>query len=175
MIHLVLHEPEIPNNTGAIGRLCVGLGMTLHLIHPVGFDLGEKAVRRSGLDYWSRLVLAEHADWRGYLAAVRPERVWLLCAHAERAIYDADLRAGDHLVLGKESDGLPDEVLRAFPGGASGVAPGGRITIPMTGRERSLNLATAAAAVASEALRQALARGERAVGPDGRLVERASG
>ncbi len=163
----MLHEPEIPNNTGAIGRLSVGLGMALHLIHPVGFDLGEKAVRRSGLDYWARLVLAEHADWGAYLEAARPERVWLLCAHAERAIYDADLRAGDHLVLGKESDGLPDEVLRAFPSG--------RITVPMTGEERSLNLATAAAAAASEALRQALARGERSVGADGRLVERRNG
>ncbi len=161
MIHLVLHEPEIPNNTGAIGRLCVGLGMVLHLIHPVGFDLGEKAVRRSGLDYWPRLVLAEHADWGAYLAAARPGRVWLMCAHAERSVYDAELRAGDHLVLGKESDGLPAEVLEAYPGG--------RVTIPMTGGERSLNLATAAAAAASEALRQALVRGERVVGADGRL------
>lgn len=153
LFHAVLHEPEIPNNTGNIGRTCVALGATLHLIHPLGFDLGEKAVRRAGLDYWPRLDVREHAGWPGYRDHAGGARTWMLSTRGDRLVYDAELRPGDHFVFGGESRGLPEAVL-------DDAAPGTVLRLPMRAGERSLNLATAAAVVLYEAWRQSWARGD---------------
>lgn len=135
LFHIVLHEPEIPNNTGNIGRTCVATACRLHLIHPLGFSLDEKARRRAGLDYWPRLDVREHQSWDAYYQA--DARLWLCTTRCERTVFDADFRVGDHLVFGKETRGLPPEILEAHADRA--------ITLPMVPGERSLNLATAVA------------------------------
>ncbi|MEM9065526.1 MAG: tRNA (cytidine(34)-2'-O)-methyltransferase [Planctomycetota bacterium] len=160
-IHVVLYKPEIPNNTGAIGRLCVGVGARLHLIHPLGFDLDEKARRRAGLDYWPRIDLCQHTDWDAYLAATPGARRWLLTAHATRTVFDAELRSGDHLVFGPEGSGLPPDLLDSAPDQAVG--------LPMLPGERSMNVANVACAVVYESLRQQLTKGVVAVNASGRL------
>ncbi|HZW10587.1 MAG TPA: tRNA (cytidine(34)-2'-O)-methyltransferase [Phycisphaerales bacterium] len=160
-LHIVLHEPEIPNNTGNIGRTCVALGCALHLIHPLGFELSEKACRRAGLDYWPRLDVREHESLGAYFGTERPARLWLLTTKAARPAWDADLRAGDHLLFGRETRGLPDEVLARFPDRA--------LSLPMVAGERSLNLATAVCAAAYEGVRQMVARGDLSIDPQGRL------
>lgn len=162
LFHVVLHQPEIPNNTGNIGRTCVATGCALHLIHPLGFEVSEKACRRAGLDYWPRLTVREHDSWSAYLARAAPARLWLLSTKAGRVIYDADLRRGDHLVFGRETAGLPDEILEAHADRL--------LVLPMMEGERSLNLATAVCAVVYEGLRQLRTRGEVELGPSGRLV-----
>lgn len=159
--HVVLHEPEIPNNTGNIGRTCVATGCGLHLIHPLGFDISEKACRRAGLDYWPRLGVREHLSWSEYRDAEKPARSWVLSTKATRCVFDADLRPGDHLVFGKETAGLPADILAEMSDRA--------VALPMVAGERSLNLATAVCAVVYEGLRQLIARGEASVGPGGRL------
>ena len=152
LLHVVLHEPEIPNNTGNIGRTCVALDCAMHLIHPLGFALNEKACRRAGLDYWPRLDLHEHASLEAYLDAHGDARLWVLSTKGKRPVWDADFRSGDHLLFGKETRGLPDEVLERFADRL--------VTLPMVPSERSLNLATAVCAVAYEAVRQLVGTGE---------------
>ena len=159
--HIVLHEPEIPNNTGNIGRTCVATGCGLHLIRPLGFDTSEKACRRAGLDYWARLNPREHESWEGYLAAARPARVWLFTTKTARPVWRADFRPGDHLVFGKETRGLPETLIAGYPDRL--------VTLPMAPEERSLNLATAVCAAVYEGLRQMEERGEVRVDEDGRL------
>ncbi len=161
LFHVVLHEPEIPNNTGNIGRTCVALGCRLHLIHPLGFELSEKACRRAGLDYWPRLDVLEHDDWDRYVARAAPTRMWLLSTKGARSVFEADLRPGDHLVFGKETRGLPEALLAAHLDRL--------LTLPMVPTERSLNLATAVCAVAYEGLRQCISRGEIVLDAAGRL------
>lgn len=158
LVHVVLHEPEIPQNTGSIGRACVGFGARLHLIHPLGFDLGEKALRRAGLDYWPRLDLREHASYAAYESAEQPGRVWLLTASRGAPIFGADLAPGDHVVLGRESAGLPAWLIERHAGRC--------LTIPMRRGERSLNLSVAAGIAMAEVLRRAIGLG--AVGLDDR-------
>lgn len=159
----MLHEPEIPNNTGNIGRTCVATGCALHLIRPLGFDTSEKACRRAGLDYWPRLRPNEHDGFEAYLGATGtgPERLWLLTTKTDRPAWDAPLRRGDHLVFGKETRGLPDDLLARYSARL--------LTLPMAPGERSLNLATAVCAVVYEGVRQLLARGDLRLRPDGRL------
>lgn len=163
--HLVLVEPEIPNNTGAIGRTCLVTGCALHLVHPLAFDTGEKALRRAGLDYWRRLTVHHHRNWDAFLAAENPARLWLTSgkrsAAPARAHWLADFRIGDYLVFGKESAGLPDAILDAWPERV--------LHLPMRPGERGLNLANVAAVVAYEALRQCVARGEISLTDDARL------
>jgi tRNA (cytidine/uridine-2'-O-)-methyltransferase len=161
VFHVVLHEPEIPNNTGNIGRTCVATGCSLHLIHPLGFDTSEKACRRAGLDYWPRLDVRHHQSWDGYLTAAQSPRMWLISTKARRIIFDADLRRGDHLVFGKETAGLPHGVLAAHPDRL--------LYLPMVPGERSLNLATAVCAAVYEGLRQLLTAQSVGLGADGRL------
>ncbi len=161
LFHIVLHEPEIPNNTGNIGRTCVATGCGLHLIQPLGFSTSVKACRRAGLDYWTRLAPLEHANWDGYLATVQPARLWLFSTKATQTLWQADLRAGDHLVFGKETRGLPDELLGQYADRL--------VSLPMMPGERSLNLATAVCAAVYEGLRQMHTRGEIGV-HDGRLA-----
>lgn len=164
VFNIVLHEPQIPNNTGNIGRTCIATGCALHLIHPLGFSTSEKACRRAGLDYWPRLNPAEHQSWGAYLAAAAPDpgRMWFLTTKAARPVWDAPFRAGDHLVFGRETAGLPDEMLARYADRL--------ITLPMVPTERSLNLATAVCAVVYEGLRQVVGAGAARVDQGGRLV-----
>ena len=162
LAHVVLHRPEIPNNTGNIGRTCVALGAALHLIRPIGFDLSEKACRRAGLDYWPRLRLSDYAGWDWYQAAWRGVTPWLLTTRASRTVFEAEFRPGDHFVFGSETSGLPPEVLEAFPDRT--------LALPMVREERSLNLATAVTPVLYEAVRQMICSGAIRVDPGGRLV-----
>ncbi len=149
-IHVVLVEPEIPNNTGSIGRTCVAVGARLHLVHPLAFDIDEKACRRAGLDYWPRLSLAEHDTWEAYKASTDAAgaRRWSLTTRAERSVHDAAFEPGDHLVFGRESSGLAEHQLE----------PERRLALPMAPGERSLNLSNAASAVLYEVVRQFAAR-----------------
>lgn len=162
LAHVVLHRPEIPNNTGNIGRTCVALGAALHLIRPIGFDLSEKACRRAGLDYWPRLRLSDYAGWDWYRAAWRGVTPWLLTTRASRTVFEAEFRPGDHFVFGSETSGLPPEILDAFPDRT--------LALPMVREERSLNLATAVTPVLYEAVRQMICLGAIRVDPGGRLI-----
>lgn len=165
LFHVVLHEPRIPNNTGNIGRTCVATGSALHLIHPLGFDTGEKACRRAGLDYWPRLRAVEHASFAAYLSSQRPAHVWLLSTRARTPVFDATFRPGDHLIFGKETAGLPAEVLDRFPDR--------RLVLPMAPGERSLNVATAVCAVLYEGIRQLRSAGLVDLSPEGHLIRKA--
>lgn len=183
LFNVVLHEPEIPNNTGNIGRTCVALGSALHLVRPLGFDTDEHALRRAGLDYWARLRVVEHDDWGAAERAlglwgreiangkaskqqIRNEagdrgRTWVFSTKGSRPHWEGEFRLGDALVFGKETAGLPGEILDAYAGRV--------LTLPMMEGERSLNLATAVCAVMYEAVRQCVARGELGVDARGRL------
>lgn len=145
-LQVVLMEPEIPPNTGNISRSCAATGSKLHLVHPLGFDLSEKAVRRAGLDYWPHVDLHEHDSLEACLQ--QPHRkVWYLSTKATRKYTDADFGPGDMLVFGPETRGLPEDILEAAGARA--------LTIPMqTHAVRSLNLATSVGIVLFEALRQ---------------------
>lgn len=169
LFHVVLHEPEIPNNTGNIGRTCVATSSALHLIHPLGFDTSEKACRRAGLDYWPRLMVREHADWAGFERAVlthpglsRAPTVWAFTTKASRSVFDAVLQPGDILLFGKESAGLPDDLRARYAPTA--------IRLPMAPGERSLNLATAVCAAVYEGIRQLLASRQLSTDPTGSLI-----
>jgi tRNA (cytidine/uridine-2'-O-)-methyltransferase len=162
LFHVVLVEPEIPNNTGNIGRTCVALGCGLHLVHPLGFDVSEKACRRAGLDYWPRLPLRHYASFDDYALRSDHPRRWLLTTKATRSIFDVTLHRGDALVFGKETRGLSDEVLAREPEAC--------VSLPMVPHERSLNLATAVCAVVYEGVRQLVSRRECAVDASGRLL-----
>lgn len=146
MINIVLVEPEIPNNTGNIGRLCVGTKSRLHLIHPFGFQITDKNLKRSGLDYWV------HLDWHEYQSvdewiAVIPDlsRVFLFSSNTEKSYLSQSFQDGDWLVFGKESVGLSPEVLSRFAH---------HLTIPISPLVRSYNLANAVAFAIGEAKRQ---------------------
>jgi tRNA (cytidine/uridine-2'-O-)-methyltransferase len=155
--HLVLLNPEIPNNTGNIGRTAAATGCRLHIVRPIGFDMSEKTRRRAGLDYWHLVDCREHESWQAFLAAERPDRLWLYTTRADRPHWEADLRAGDYLLFGRETKGAPPEihewVEREY--GADH-----RLTLPMVAdpRARSLNLATAVCAAVYEGLRQIAGR-----------------
>lgn len=161
LFHLVLHQPQIPNNTGNIGRTAIATGCSLHLIRPLAFDTSEKACRRAGLDYWPRLNPQEHDSLDTYLATTAahptPPRLWLFTTRTDRVIHDIDLFPGDHLVFGSETSGLPDSVLHRFPDRA--------VRLPLATGERSLNLATAVCAAVYLGLDQMLRRGQRTIGP----------
>lgn len=159
LLHVVLHEPEIPNNTGNIGRTCVALGSALHLIEPLGFDVSEKACRRAGLDYWPRLDVRMHDSWAAYEAL--GGRRWILTTRATRPAFEADFRPGDHLVFGRESRGLPGEILERHPGSL--------LTLPMVEGERSLNVASAVCSVMYLALGRFLDRSWVGVDVRGKL------
>ncbi len=146
-LHVVLFQPLIPQNTGSVGRLCVGTGARLHLIEPLGFDIDEKAVRRAGLDYWKHVDLAVHPTLEDCLAAIgaAPDRVFFLSASAERVYTEVRWVAGDVLVFGRETTGLPRELLA--DAGAQA------LSLPRFGPIRSFNLATTVGIVVFEALK----------------------
>ena len=160
LFEVVLHEPLIPNNTGNIGRTCVALGASLHLIHPIGFDLSVKACRRAGLDYWPRLDVHEHDSWSAY-ATSQERPMWLFTTGSGRPVFDVSLKRGDHLVFGNESAGLPQDLLDAHPDRV--------VCLPMLPSERSLNLATAVCAGLYEGLRQVRSRGGVRIDGAGRI------
>ncbi len=163
-LHIVLVEPEIPNNTGNIGRTCVTTGCKLHLVRPLGFEIDEKACRRAGLDYWPRLDLEEHDSLDAYLDAHPPAgKTWFLTTKATQTIYDAPIAHGDHLVFGRESAGLPDSIHEGYEDQ--------RVCVPLVVGERSLNLSTCVAIVVYEAIRKMIGSGEVAVNRAGRLVD----
>ncbi len=144
---IVLVRPEIPHNTGAIGRLCVGLGVPLHLIRPLGFHLDEKAIARAGLDYWSHLEVHLHDTWDAYLATVQPKRVFFLSTKGTQTLYDCAFADGDALVFGNESSGLPKDFYARYQAQL--------FKIPMPGAHaRSINLANAVSIAAYECYRQ---------------------
>lgn len=149
-INIVLIEPEIPNNTGNIGRTCVALEATLHLVGPLGFDLDEKKVRRAGLDYWPHLKLEQYESQEEFFSKL-PEagKKAFFTTKAELFHYDCDFAGGDEdvwLIYGKETKGLTAEVLERYPEDL--------YKIPMPGQTRSLNLANSVAIGAYEAFRQ---------------------
>ena len=170
-LNIVLVEPEIPNNTGNIGRTCVTTGCKLHLVKPLGFDIDEKACRRAGLDYWPRLELDEHDSLDEYLSAHPTKtqseqhgaKTWFLTTKATRTIFDAPIARGDYLVFGRESAGLPDSIHQAHPDQ--------RVCVPLVVGERSLNLSTCVAITVYEAVRKMILNGELVVNDSGRLVE----
>ncbi len=144
---IVLLCPEIPHNTGAIGRLCVGLGVPLHLVKPLGFALDDRSIARAGLDYWPHLDVAIHDTWDDYLADASPRRLVFLSTHGGRSLYDCRFEPGDALVFGSESSGLPRGFYDRY-GDAL-------FKIPMPGAHaRSINLANAASIAAYECYRQ---------------------
>ena len=147
MFNIVLVEPQIPPNTGTIGRLCVNLGATLHLVKPLGFDIDDKAVRRAGLDYWSQLDLVVWESFADFLATHPIDnRTHLATTKTDRLYWDADFQRGDYLLFGSETRGLDERVLLEHPDRC--------LTIPMGSGGRSLNLGVSVGLVAYEALRQ---------------------
>jgi tRNA (cytidine/uridine-2'-O-)-methyltransferase len=146
MLNIVLVEPEIPNNTGNIGRLCVGTESRLHLIKPYGFEITDKNLKRSGLDYWVHLDWKEYENVEQWIAQIPDKsRVFLMSSHATKSIYEAAFQDEDWLVFGKESVGLSQEVLAQFEN---------HLTIPMSKLIRSYNIANSVAFVVGEAKRQ---------------------
>lgn len=144
---IVLLRPEIPHNTGAIGRLAVGLGVRLNLVKPLGFRLDNESVRRAGLDYWEHLDYAVHDTWEAYLEAERPERFFFLSTKGEASLYDLKFKEGDALVFGNESSGLPKDFYARYRELL--------FRIPMPGAHaRSINLANSVSIAAYECYRQ---------------------
>jgi tRNA (cytidine/uridine-2'-O-)-methyltransferase len=150
LLHVVLYQPEIPPNTGNIGRSCVAVGAKLWLVKPLGFEINEKQLRRAGLDYWHHLEWEAMESWAEFaLKLANPlarRRLWLLTKHAPRSYFSAAFEKGDILVFGNESSGLPAELLEQYADCT--------LRLPMRREVRSLNLSAAAAAVMYEAVRQ---------------------
>ena len=147
MIDVVLHRPEIPPNTGNLMRLCVNTSSRLHLIHPLGFELDDARLRRAGLDYREYADVENHSDFDAYLASERPPRLFAFTPVGEKLYSDVAYESGDALLFGRESDGLPPEIL-----GHKSITA--RVHIPIAPGGRSLNLANAAAVAVYEAWRQ---------------------
>lgn len=144
--NIVLHEPEIPSNTGNIGRTCVATGTHLHLIRPLGFKIDDKKIKRSGMDYWKDLNLTIYEDWDDFLEKNPEARIFYATTKGRNVYSEVEFKDGDFLVFGKESAGIPEEILIKHPNEA--------IRIPMGRDIRSLNLSNSVAIVLYEALRQ---------------------
>jgi tRNA (cytidine/uridine-2'-O-)-methyltransferase len=149
MLHIVLFQPEIPQNTGNIGRMCALTRSRLHLIHPLGFEITDKHLKRAGMDYWHALDVHHHADWAAFKRCeAGPRRLWLFTTKSARSYWDATFADGDGLVFGNEGHGAPEWLHAEF-------GDDRRLTIPHANHElRSLNLSTAAGIACYEALRQ---------------------
>ncbi len=152
--NIVLIEPEIPNNTGSIGRTCVGTACRLHLVGKLGFDISDRAVKRAGLDYWDQLDLAQHESRYEFLRQVPDgRRVYYFSKKASQSFFDVKYELGDWFVFGKETVGLDDALLREVEGQT--------LRIPLWGPIRSLNLSNAVSVVVYEAMRQVIASSKR--------------
>ncbi|MGE5550976.1 MAG: tRNA (uridine(34)/cytosine(34)/5-carboxymethylaminomethyluridine(34)-2'-O)-methyltransferase TrmL [Bacteroidota bacterium] len=146
MLHVVLYEPEIPQNTGNIARLCAAAGAVLHLVEPLGFFLDDARLKRAGLDYWDLTEVIRHRSWEAFLAAQPAGNRWYFTTKGGICYTDAVYAAGDSLVFGPETRGLPGALLEAEPARC--------LRLPMRPGARSLNLANAAAIAVYEAMRQ---------------------
>lgn len=145
-LNVVLYQPEIPHNTGSVGRTCVAVGAKLWLVRPLGFQVDDRNLRRAGLDYWRHLEWEAVDDWQALLERLPLERFWCFTKYAERDYTDASFQPGDVLLFGRESQGLPPEIREAAGERA--------LRIPTSGHVRSLNLSNAVAVAAYEAVRQ---------------------
>lgn len=146
MNNIVLFAPEIPQNTGAIARTCAATGTTLHLIKPLGFDISDAAVKRAGLDYWRLVDVRVYENVEEYLEKNGDGDLWLLSTKAPRSYAEADMSGGVSLMLGRETSGLPEALMRRYHDRS--------LRIPMKPRARSLNLAASAGIILYDALRQ---------------------
>jgi len=146
MINIVLLEPEIPANTGNIGRTCVATGSRLHLIEPLGFRLNEKAIKRAGMDYWADLDIASYINYEDFLERNPGARIYMATTKAPNLYTDVSYEEECYIMFGKESAGIPEEILAEHKDDS--------IRIPMMGETRSLNLGNSVAVVLYEALRQ---------------------
>lgn len=144
--HVVLHQPEIPYNTGSVGRTCVATDSKLWLVRPLGFRLDDYYLRRAGLDYWEHLDHAVVDDWPSLTAALPATRLWLFTKKAARHYTDVEYQPGDAFIFGAESAGLPDSLLAEYADRT--------LRIPVSEKVRSLNLSNAVAVVLYEAIRQ---------------------
>lgn len=146
MINIVLHEPEIPANTGNIGRSCVAAGARLHLIEPMGFRISEKEVKRAGLDYWDKLDVRVYDNYEDFLQKNPGAKIYMATTKAKHVYSDVKYEPDCYIMFGKESAGIPEEILVNHPDTC--------VRIPMIGDIRSLNLSNSVAIVLYEALRQ---------------------
>lgn len=145
-MNIILHESEIPANTGNIGRTCVATGSGLHLIEPLGFSLSEKAVKRAGMDYWAELDVHRYVNWADFLEK-RPEaKIWYATTKARQVYTEVRYEPDCYLMFGRESGGIPEEILVDHPDRC--------VRIPMMGETRSLNLSNSVAIILYEAMRQ---------------------
>ena len=145
-MHIVLHQPEIPQNTGNIGRTCVATGTSLHLIGPLGFRLNEKELKRAGMDYWERLDVTRYMDFNDFKEKHPGAKIWMATTKAKRSYTEVSFGMDDFIMFGKESAGIPEEILVENEENC--------IRIPMGNDIRSLNLSNSVAIVLYEALRQ---------------------
>lgn len=145
-MHIVLHQPEIPQNTGNIGRTCVATNTSLHLIEPLGFRINEKELRRAGMDYWEKLDVTRYVDYKDFCDKHPHAKVWMATTKAKKSYTEVSFGMDDYIMFGKESAGIPEEILVDNEENC--------IRIPMGEEIRSLNLSNSVAIVLYEALRQ---------------------
>ena len=145
-MHIILHQPEIPGNTGNIGRTCVATGTPLHLIEPLGFRLDEKAIKRAGMDYWQHLDVHRYMNFEEFREKNPDAKIWMATTKAKRTYTEVEYGPDDYIMFGKESAGIPEEILVEHEDTC--------IRIPMLSQIRSLNLSNSVAIVLYEALRQ---------------------
>ena len=146
MFNIVLFNPQIPPNTGNIGRLCVNAGATLHIVKPIGFDISEKAVKRAGLDYWDKLDLKIYENIEEFFNSVDINRCYFATTKNNKPYFDVKFKKGDYIIFGSETKGIDEEILNKYKEKC--------ITIPMTKEGRSLNLAVSCGIILYEAIRQ---------------------
>lgn len=145
-LNIILHEPEIPGNTGNIGRTCVATGTRLHLIEPLGFRLNDKTIKRAGMDYWDQLDVTRYDDWNDFLERNPGAKIYFATTKGKHVYSDVTFEPDCFIMFGKESAGILEEILVEHPEQC--------IRIPMIGETRSLNLSNSVAIVLYEALRQ---------------------
>ena len=145
-MHIILHQPEIPANTGNIGRTCVATGSSLHLIEPLGFRLGEKDLKRAGMDYWEHLDVTRYMNFEEFKSLHPGAKIWMATTKAKHTYTEVSYSPNDFIMFGKESAGIPEEILVDYEENC--------IRIPMLPAIRSLNLSNSVAIVLYEALRQ---------------------
>lgn len=146
MLNIILHEPEMPANTGNIGRTCVATNTRLHLIGPMGFQINDKMLKRAGLDYWDKLDVTIYDDFQDFLQKNANARIYMATTKAARVYTEVTYEDNCFIMFGKESAGIPESILKEYPETA--------VRIPMWGEIRSLNLSNAVGIVLYEALRQ---------------------
>lgn len=145
-LNIVLYEPEIPANTGNIGRTCVATGTRLHLIEPLGFKLDEKSIKRAGMDYWKDLDVTTYVNWEEFCEKNPGADIYMATTKGRQVYTEVSYKSGGYIMFGKESAGIPEEILKEHPDNC--------VRIPMIGETRSLNLSNSVAIVLYEALRQ---------------------